>query len=459
MQHQRFPDANVVRSAYAWLLAPLARGANGQLQAGYSAAVADADEDRFVLATAAATLSSDRSALRLRRSLPSLLHARAYRRLIRSSRRSAREAERPVLRAGGSYGFRAREDVTTFMESRGQVVGSVARRSYTPWTLRGSLEIPTSPSFVVKARRRVGPDGLLPLDDRQLPACLPIRPGRSRRRAKAVRAFTAADDRWMERWRHRSAPEVRFVDRLILFSLTAAGLVAVVRLADWWFRRTHVADPVLFVGLSLAFWYGISRIVIGWINYLAIDRPVHRPAPPGLHVAIFTTSSPGEPVEMFERTLAACARVRYAHTTYLLDDTQDRRFREAAERHGAVWLDLVDCRARRREKSTGHWSSPARNSFSSWIRITSPSPSSSTGCSDTFRMPAWASSRWRRPITTRTVLSARRPRPNRPMPSTVPRSWASTVMAPASRSVPTAPSAGRRSLPLADMALGWPRIW
>ena len=51
VQHQRFPDANVVRSAYAWLLAPLARGASGQLQAGYSAAMADADEDRFVLAT------------------------------------------------------------------------------------------------------------------------------------------------------------------------------------------------------------------------------------------------------------------------------------------------------------------------------------------------------------------------------------------------------------------------
>jgi cellulose synthase (UDP-forming) len=45
---------------------------------------------------------------------------------------------------------------------------------------------------------------------------------------------------------------------------------------------------------------------------------------------------------MFERTLAACARVRYPHTTYLLDDTRDVRFREAAERHGAVWLELVD---------------------------------------------------------------------------------------------------------------------
>lgn len=147
---------------------------------------------------------------------------------------------------------------------------------------------------------------------------------------------------WKHRWRHRSVPEVRFADRLILIVLVAAGSVAVVRLGDWWFRRAHVADPVLFVGLSLAFWYGISRIIVGWINYLAVARPEHRPAAPGLRVAIFTTSSPSEPLEMFERTLGACARVRYPHQTYLLDDTQDLRFREVAARHGARWLELVD---------------------------------------------------------------------------------------------------------------------
>ncbi|CAN5728487.1 hypothetical protein BH24ACI5_BH24ACI5_13740 [soil metagenome] len=129
---------------------------------------------------------------------------------------------------------------------------------------------------------------------------------------------------------------------MVLLALSAAGAAAVVRLADWWFRRAHVADPVLFVALSLAFWYGISRIVIGWINYLAIARPAHRPAPEGLRVAIFTTSAPGEPLDMFVRTLAACARVRYPHTTYLLDDTRDPRFREVAAHHGAVWLELVD---------------------------------------------------------------------------------------------------------------------
>ena len=142
-------------------------------------------------------------------------------------------------------------------------------------------------------------------------------------------------------WKHREAPPVRFRHRLVLAALTAGGIVAVLRLVDWWFRPSHVAQPILFALLSIAFWYGISRIVLGWINYLAIARPVHRPAPSGLRVAILTTSSPGEPLAMFEKTLAACAGVRYPHTTYLLDDTRDPRVREAAARHGAVWLEIV----------------------------------------------------------------------------------------------------------------------
>jgi cellulose synthase (UDP-forming) len=138
------------------------------------------------------------------------------------------------------------------------------------------------------------------------------------------------------------APDVRFRDRAWFSLLAGAGVVATLRLADWWFRTGHVSQPILFVALSLAFWYGMSRIVLGWVNYAAMRKPRYQQAPPDLRVAIFTTSSPGEPLAMFEKTLAACARIRYPHTTYLLDDTRDARFRDVATRHGATWLELVD---------------------------------------------------------------------------------------------------------------------
>jgi cellulose synthase (UDP-forming) len=162
------------------------------------------------------------------------------------------------------------------------------------------------------------------------PSCAAIPPLRQR-------AHLPAGDLWV--W--RTAPEMSLGERVLLVGLMAAGAVAVLRLFEWWFRGEHIGSPALFVALSLAFWYGVSRIVLGWVNFGASRRPAHRPAQEGKRVAIFTTSSPGEPLPMFEVTLAACARVRYPHTTYLLDDTRDPRFREVAERYGAVCLELV----------------------------------------------------------------------------------------------------------------------
>ncbi len=143
-------------------------------------------------------------------------------------------------------------------------------------------------------------------------------------------------------WVFREARAPRPSDQFVLQVLVATGIFGVLKLSDWWFRAEHLGQPVLYFVLSLVFWWGVLRLVVIWIGLLKIQKPQPAPLPAdALRVAIFTTSSPGEPAEMFEKTLAACARIRYPHTTYLLDDTRDPRFREIAERHGAVWLEIV----------------------------------------------------------------------------------------------------------------------
>ena len=142
-------------------------------------------------------------------------------------------------------------------------------------------------------------------------------------------------------WQSRRAAPFTFFYKMILVSLVTAGVLCVLNLFNWWFREEHIASLPLFLMLTFILWWGIFRLVILWISYLNIKIPDHITAPKGLTVAIFTTSSPGEPLSMFEKTLEACSKINYPHTTYLLDDTKDPRYKEVAEKYGAVCLELV----------------------------------------------------------------------------------------------------------------------
>ncbi|HEY6139278.1 MAG TPA: glycosyltransferase family 2 protein [Thermoanaerobaculia bacterium] len=144
-----------------------------------------------------------------------------------------------------------------------------------------------------------------------------------------------------ELFRHRRAAALTTPSRILLGVLIFFGLQSVLLFALWWFRAGHAGNAPLFVLLSAAVWYGVFRIVVGWYNVFHIAQPPRKRAPAGLRVAIFTTSSPGEPYEMFVRTLAAARAVEYPHTTYLLDDTRDPRFAALAEEMGAVHVELA----------------------------------------------------------------------------------------------------------------------
>ncbi|HEU4889879.1 MAG TPA: glycosyltransferase [Thermoanaerobaculia bacterium] len=145
-----------------------------------------------------------------------------------------------------------------------------------------------------------------------------------------------------ELFRHRRASPIRGWERWALGVLLFLGVQSVVWFGLWWFRADHVNQIVLFVLLSFATWFGVFRIMVGWYNIFHIDQPEVVPPRDGLRVAIFTTSSPGEPYDMFARTLAAAREITYPHTTYLLDDTRDPRMRALAEEMGAVHLELLD---------------------------------------------------------------------------------------------------------------------
>ena len=144
-------------------------------------------------------------------------------------------------------------------------------------------------------------------------------------------------------WESRRAVDVKKHDRFILLMLTIAGTISIFGFADWWFREEHIANYPLFVILSLFFWYSTFRIILIWVNYLRIKKPLTVPVPQeGLNVAVFTTSAPGEPLSMFEKTFEALNNITYPHKTYLLDSTGDPAFRELAEKYGITWLELIN---------------------------------------------------------------------------------------------------------------------
>ena len=144
-----------------------------------------------------------------------------------------------------------------------------------------------------------------------------------------------------EIFRHRRAAPISTWQRVVVAVLIFLAIQSLVFFGFWWFRVTNIQNPVLFALLSIATWYGMFRMFVGWYNFFHIAHPPVVPSHEGLSVAIFTTSSPGEPYDMFVRTLDAARKIRYPHTTYLLDDTRDPRFGKLAEETGAVHLEIV----------------------------------------------------------------------------------------------------------------------
>lgn len=140
----------------------------------------------------------------------------------------------------------------------------------------------------------------------------------------------------------RCSDTVTVGQRILLWVLVTLGIESILYFAAWWLEPSHRRNMLFFVFLTFAVFWGPLRSLINWFYLLFMKIPAHVPPPDGLRVDVFTTAMPGEPYEMFERSLAAIAAIRYPHRSYLLDGGNDPALAALCERLGVTHIDCRD---------------------------------------------------------------------------------------------------------------------
>ncbi len=160
VQAERYPDDNTVRTAYAWLLAPLVRRAGGDFQLGYSVTAQDADASRFVANEPSPPVAPGNPNVVIDGYYspyytPSALLVHS---LIAAT--SFRLSPTVDIRLNGGYGVVAHEDAPFFSVAAGGtptiIERGFARRKFSPWNMRGAVGVNLSPALRLIADGQAG---------------------------------------------------------------------------------------------------------------------------------------------------------------------------------------------------------------------------------------------------------------------------------------------------------------
>jgi cellulose synthase (UDP-forming) len=126
----------------------------------------------------------------------------------------------------------------------------------------------------------------------------------------------------------------------VLWTLITIGFESILFFANWWFSPEHTKHLIFFIPLSITTFWLMYESVIYWFYLLNMKIPHPEPLIEGLTVDIFTTAAPGEPLDMFEKSLPALAAIEYPHQTYLLDGSGNPELQLLAERIG---ISRIEC--------------------------------------------------------------------------------------------------------------------
>jgi cellulose synthase (UDP-forming) len=130
--------------------------------------------------------------------------------------------------------------------------------------------------------------------------------------------------------------------------LILLGLICMVVFLTWFFTFANPGYPLLYYPLTFALLFKILRILHEWYHYANLSVPEKPELKNQFTVDMLTTACPGEPYEMFEKTLKAMVEVKYPHTSYLCDEGDDPKLKALCEELGVIHVtrtEKIDAKA------------------------------------------------------------------------------------------------------------------
>jgi hypothetical protein len=137
-----------------------------------------------------------------------------------------------------------------------------------------------------------------------------------------------------QNWKSILAPTRR--ERLVMRGLVTLGLLALGLFLYWFLDKDFIGFAPLYWLLAVAFGYKILRVLHEWYHYVGIRVPERPVLTRDYTVDMLTTFCAGEPYEMVLETLEAMVKVRYPHTTYLCDESNDPYLKQKCAELGVV---------------------------------------------------------------------------------------------------------------------------
>lgn len=130
-------------------------------------------------------------------------------------------------------------------------------------------------------------------------------------------------------------------EKFVLFTLESLVMLSVLYFSQWWFFGGHEKIVPFFVILSFGIFWNIFKNVINSYTYMFIKKEGLKELPKNFNGSadVLTTAMPGEPYEMFEKTLEAIVKMDYSHNTFLLDGGNDAKLMKLCEELGVQHIN------------------------------------------------------------------------------------------------------------------------